>query len=272
MVESAFLSAVASYVSGLSLTPPLTTVGVEEQSLPAALPAVILSLEEAQRPRVGLGDSSAVVTGALAWTASIDLDDPYLPEDDSFSLLSPDRTRLTLPHGGLVRADGTEGALSSGDITVTVGGSPRLVVPEPPSGDDVAVDPAIGQLHFGSPLPTGQLVQVSYFLGQWERRVERLNGVLRLDLLATNASEVRTLSDAVVDALLGPGARQAVSRLVRMDLRSFGPIGLAEASPSTGRRRTARFAFEYERDVDRPESSGGVIQRIPIDSLIGVPG
>jgi hypothetical protein len=75
------------------------------------LPAVVLSLEQAMRPSVGLGDQGATIrNGALAWSAQIDLAEPYLPDDPAhtFSLVSGDRLQLTLPHGGLVHQDGAD--------------------------------------------------------------------------------------------------------------------------------------------------------------------
>ncbi len=270
-VESAFLSSVASFLSGLSLTPVPKSVGVAEPHEAAALPAVVLSLEESSRPRIGLGDHGAVITGgALPWVARIDLANPRLPEDASFSLLSPDRLRLTLPHGGLVRADGSEGALGPDDLDVTVAGVEQTVVAANPGPGQVAADAAVGLLTFGEALPPTGTVETAYFLGQWERRVERLGGVLRVDICAGSAADAGQLSDAVLDALLGPGARTAVARLISLQLRSLGSVGVPEEG-STARRRTARLGFEFERDVDRPESSGGVIRQIPVVANVGVP-
>ncbi|WP_164018126.1 hypothetical protein [Pyxidicoccus trucidator] len=272
-VESAFLASVASYLSGLGLSPTPKSVGVAEPAETADLPCVVLSLEESSRPRIGLGDHGSVITGgALPWTARIDLANPRLPEDPSFSLLSEDRLRLTLPHGGLVQAEGGEGPLGPADLTVTVGVSPRTVVAGAPGASEVSADPTVGLLTFGAPLPETGLVVVTYFLGQWERRVERLNGVLRVDTCAGTAPAAVQLSDAVVEALLGPAARSAVARLSSIQLRSLGSVGVPEVAAPQARRRTARLGFEFERDVDRPESSGGVIRQIPVVAEVGLPG
>lgn len=264
MVESAFLASVASYLSGLALTPEPKSVGVVEPAGATELPAVVLSLEESSRPRIGLGDMGSVITGALPWTARIDLANPRLPEDPSFSLLSEDRLRLTLPHGGLVRSDGSEGALGPSDLTVTVAGVAYTVVAGSPGAHQVSADPTVGVLTFGEPLDTSGMVEAAYFLGQWERRVERLQGVLRVDTCTGAGPQAVQLSDAVVEALLGPGARTAVARLLSIQLRSLGSVGVPGEAPLRARRRTARLGFEFERDVDRPESSGGVIRQIPL--------
>ncbi|QSQ26062.1 hypothetical protein JY651_14535 [Pyxidicoccus parkwayensis] len=270
-VESAFLASVASYLSGLTLSPAPKSVGAVEPAASSELPAVVLSLEESSRPRIGLGDTGSVITGALPWTARIDLNNPRLPEDPSFSLVSPDRLRLTLPHGGLVRSDGSEGALGPADLTVTVKGTPYTVVSGTPGANQVSADPAVGVLTFADPLDTSGLVVVTYFLGQWERRVERLNGVLRVDTCTGAGLDAVQLSDAVVEALLGPGARGAVARLISIQLRSLGSVGVPGEAPPQARRRTALLGFEFERDVDRPESSGGVIREIPVTANVGVP-
>src|SRR5690349_649151 len=108
-VETSFLSAVSAFLSGLTGISPKPKVGTAEPVAVGDLPAVVLSLERSERPSVGLGDQGSVRTGALAWSAKIDLASPFLPDDPghTFSLLSPDRKQLTLPHGGLVRQDGT---------------------------------------------------------------------------------------------------------------------------------------------------------------------
>jgi hypothetical protein len=63
-----------------------------------------------------------------------------------------------------------------------------------------------------------------------------------------------------------------VPRLIAISLQSFSSIGLPEAGSANARRRQARLDFQYERDVDKPESSGGVIQQIPITANVGLPG
>ncbi|MFP2929502.1 hypothetical protein ACLESO_30745 [Pyxidicoccus sp. 3LG] len=270
-VESAFLSAVASYLSGLGLTPTPNSVGVAEPAVTEDLPAVVLSLDESSRPRIGLGDTGALITGALPATSRIDLANPRLPGETD-SLLSEDRTRLILHHGGQVRADGSEGTLGPADLTVTVADEARTVVTGPPGPGQVRADPTTGVLTFGAPLPETGMVVASYFLGQWERRVERLTGVLRVDTCAGAVPAAVQLSDAVVEALLAPGARQAVARLISIQLRSLGSVGVPEVAAPSARRRTARLGFEFERDVDQPESSGGVIRQIPVAAIVGVPG
>jgi hypothetical protein len=205
-----------------------------------------------------VGERSSLVVGALRWQATVDLANPVLPEDPSFRLLDPARKVLVLPHGGLVRADGSEGPLGAADLTVTLNGGPRAA----------AADPAVGKLTFVTALPATGTVQASYFVGQWERRVERLSGVLRVDACGKTAADAAALSDAALDALQGERVRRGVRRLLSFGVAGVSSIGAAEQGTSV-RRRVLRFAFVYEHDVDRPDSSGGVIRGIPITAHLG---
>ena len=272
-VEISFLSKLITYLDGLPITPD-PKVSVAEPVAAADLPAGVLSLEQAARPSVGLGDRGSVISrGALPWSASIDLAQPFLPDDPghTFSLVSGDRLKLTLPHGGLVHSDGsTEGPLTGADLTVTVAGVVRPVVSGTPTGMQVQPDPLTGVLTFATALPTSGMAEVTYFLGQWERRVERLNGVLRVDVLAANPADAQAVADAVLNALLAPAARQGVPRLQAISLQSLGSIGPVEAAAANGRRRQALLKFQFENDVDQPESAGGVIQQIPVTANVGV--
>jgi hypothetical protein len=240
------------------------------------LPALVLSLEQALRPSVGLGDQGATIrNGALAWSADIDLASPYLPDDPNhtFSLVSGDRLKLTLPHGGLVHHDGTtDTPLTGADLAVTVAGANRPVVSTAPTGLQVQPDPLTGILTFATALPPGGTVHATYFLGQWERRVERLNGVLRMDVVAANVADAQAVADGVLDALLDPAAKQGIPRLMAITLQSLTSIGPPETAAANGRRRQARLEFKFEHDVDRPESAGGVIQQIPLTANVGLVG
>jgi hypothetical protein len=274
-VETSFLAAVKAFLDGLTLSPQ-PKVGTAEPVAALDLPAVVLSLEQALRPAVGLGDQGATIrNGALAWSADIDLASPYLPDDPghTFSLVSGDRLKLTLPHGGLVHRDGTtDTPLTGTDLTVDVAGTDRPVVSGAPAGLQVQPDPLTGILTFATALPGTGLVNAAYFLGQWERRVERLDGVLRLDVLAGNPADAQSVADGVLDALLDPAAKQELPRLLAIALRSLTSTGPPESAAANGRRRQARLEFKFERNVDRPESAGGVIQQIPLTANVGLAG
>jgi hypothetical protein len=272
VAETFFLSSLATYLGGAGLTPAPAQIGGAEPSKPNELPAIVLSLESTARVNPGVGQRAQLITdGILPWSASIDLENPVLPEEPTFRLLDPTRRQLILPHGGLVRADGSDpgtSPLAPADITVKVGNAQRTVVSGDPGPNEVRADGRIGLLTFGAALPATGTVTVNYLLGQWEQRVDRIAGVLRVDACTDNADDTLALSDAVVDALLAPAAQQRVQRLVALTPVSLGSIGLPETAPKV-RRRTLRMSFTFEQEINRPDSSGGIIARIPVTSRLG---
>lgn len=258
MAERAFLAAVQAHLAGAGLVPAPVLVGPAEPEKATELPALVLSLERAERAGGGVGERVAPVTGALRWQAAVDLANPVLADDPSTVLLDAARKTLVLPHGGLVREDGTEGPLGPGDLVVTVNGNPRVFTS----------DPAVGTLRFATALPATGTVAARYFVGRWERRVERLAGVLRVDACGRTGAEAAALSDAALDALSGERARRGVKRLPSWSVAGVSSIGAAEPGTKL-RRRVLRFTFVFENEVDRPESSGGVIRSIPITAHLG---
>jgi len=271
MAESEFLNAIVNYLkTGAGLSPAPALVDIAEPVKATDLPAIVLSLDTVQRLGSGLGERSALITdGALPWTATIDLANPILLEEPTFVLLSPDRRQLILPHGGLRRADGGEGPLGPADLSVTVGDTAYTVVNTDPDTNEVRADPTVGLLTFGNPLPAAGKVVANYVLGQWERRVTELTGVLHVDVRDVAAEAVAQLSAAVVTALM-QAPQVAIKGLRRIAVTELSSIGLADALRAKSRGRTALFDFQYEHEVNRPDSSGGIIRRIPITSRLGV--
>lgn len=269
MAETAFLAALAVFLRDQAgLLPAPAGVGVADPVQNNDLPALVLALEKVQRQHPGLGERSELVShGALLWQATIDLANPVLPEEPSFVLLSADRLSLILPHGGLRQLDGGEGPLGPADLSVSVAGSPRTVVAGAPGPGQVQADAQIGLLRFGTPLPALGRVVVNYVLGQWERHVTPISGVLRLDVWAADGSSCATLSDAAINALLAaPDA--ALAQLHKLVLTDLSSVSFPDPNRARARGRTARFGFVYEHVVNRPDSSGGVIRRIPINSQL----
>ncbi|MDQ2948836.1 MAG: hypothetical protein M3Y27_23320 [Acidobacteriota bacterium] len=263
MVEIAFLDVILQYLTtGAALAPAPATIGIAEPTTQADVPAVVLSLESIGHPANGLGERSVVMTGALVWTASIDLTNPVLPQEPGFRLLSDDRLTLILPHGGLVRADGTEGALGPTDISVKVGGVSRPAVNVPPVGNQVRPDPLVGQLLFGTALPPAGIVEARYNIGQWEQRVSRATGALRLAVRASDITTVKNLSNSVMLALQEP--LTPIPGLRALRLTSLASISAAEQVLPNSFGRTLIYSFEFEQEINRPESSGGIIRRIPV--------
>jgi hypothetical protein len=272
MAETFFLSSLAAYLDGAGLAPTPAAIGVAEPAQASDLPAIVLSLESTARANPGIGGRAQLITdGVLPWQARIDLANPFLPDEPDFSLVDATRRLLILPHGGLVRQDGSDPGdepLEPADITVTVDGGARTVVSGAPGPLEVRADGGTGTLTFGAALPASGVVVASYVLGQWEQRLERIAGTLRMDACAADADAAGSLSDAAMAALLDPSAARQVRRLIAISPLSLGTIGLPEPAPAL-RRRTARFAFTFEQEVNRPDSSGGIIRRLPVTARMG---
>lgn len=264
--ETAFLDALANRLASAGLQPAPALVGSALPVAAAELPALVLSLDALRRQGAGLGERASLVTGALPVTARIDLANPVLPDEPSFNLLSADRLRLVLPHGGWVKDDGSEGMLSPIDLQVSVAGAPRTVVNAAPLADQVRPDAAIGTLLFGAALPAAGLVLATYRVGQWERRVQPIAGVLHIDVRAANGADVASLSAALLDALDSDSGRP--SGLRKLAPLAVGAVALGDAAMAGSRGQALRFAFEYEHIIDRPDSSGGVIRQVPITSRL----
>lgn len=201
MIEQDCLNAMRSFLATeLAATP--ANFGSAEPTSTADLPAVTMSLERVQRLGSGLGERTTTIThGALPCTASINLANPFLPEDPTFPLLNASRLQLILPHGGLVGADAVSHPLGPTDLSVTVAGTPRTVVNAAPAADQVRSDPQVGLLTFGAPLPATGTVVARYFVGQWEQRIGRVAGALRLVVRADSTAATQTLSERILDAL-----------------------------------------------------------------------
>jgi len=272
VIVTEFLSVIANYLKNdAGLTPAPKTVGSADPLTPAELPAIVLSVSQIQQLGNGLGERSQVITdGALPWKAAIDLANPTLPEEPSFRLLSPDRRELILTHGGLVRADGNQGPLAETDFSVSVAGASRKLVSGTPTTDQVRVDPQVGRLFFGSPLPATGSVVANYFLGQWEQRVSRMSGSLLALVRDTNPATVSDLSAAVVEALQVPRSK-ALEGLHGMQLITLGRIQPPDAAMANSRARELVLSFEFELQINRPESSGGIILRIPVEENLDAP-
>jgi hypothetical protein len=239
---------------------------------PGDLPSIVLSLDSTERKRAGLGDRSERMTGVLPVQVSIDLADPFLPDDQSFSLIDGTRQIVILPHGGLVRADGAEATtpLVPEDITVRIDGNAVTVVSGAPNAGEVQADPIEGTLRFGTALPVVGTLAVEYFLGQWERRIERIAGVLRVDTCAATATDASQLGDSTINRLLSSDAVGSIVQLVSISMTSLSsvdrrpPPAPPEDVGVAHFRRRALCAFEFQHLIDRADSSGGVIRSVPI--------
>jgi hypothetical protein len=260
--ETAFLDALAAH---LAARPALAgaRIGAAEPTAAGELPAVVLSLAEVHRLGAGLGERASLMTGALAVTSTIDLANPVLPEEPTFRLLSADRLTLVMPHGGWVKLDGSNLPLDAADLQVSVAGAARTVVNAAPGANEVRPDAPVGTLRFGTALPLAGDVVATYRIGQWERRLTPIAGVLHVDIRAGAAADVQALAGALIDAL-DPELGTLPAGLRRIALSRVSSIAAPDVAFASARGRGLDFAFEYEHAIDRPDSSGGVIARIPV--------
>jgi hypothetical protein len=278
MAELAFLAAVREFLAATPLVPAVAAnrIGTLEPMAPGDLPSIVLSLDSTERKRVGLGERSELMTGALPVHSSIDLANPFLPDDPDFSLIDATRRIVILPHGGLVRTDGAEATtpLAPEDISVRVDGTAVTVVTGTPNAGEVHADPIEGTLRFGTALGAAGTLAIEYFLGQWERRVERIAGVLRVDTCAASAADASQLGDSTVTRLLSSDAIASIVKLITISLTSLSSVDRRSppAPPENVGvahfRRRALCAFEFQHIVDRADSSGGVIRGIPLVSRL----
>lgn len=265
MPETAFLDALANFLQGSAgLVPTPALVGIAVPVAVTELPALALALPSVERVSGGAGGAGEPVTGALPVEARIDLANPVLPGLEDFSLVSADRRELILPHGGLVRADGTEGPLGVPDIAVTLDSAPVPLAAAPPGNGQVSADALEGRLTFGTALPPTGTVVARYNVGLWERRTTMLAGELTLTAYAGAAADAGQLSVAATRALLASG----LPGLRKLVLVALGAIGAADAALAGARARQASFRFQYEHVVDDPASAGGIIRRIPLTTVL----
>lgn len=265
---AALTDALSAYLES-AISPAPALVGATYPTAADDLPAVVVSVSEVEQRLRGVGKLPAPSeVGALQVTTTVDLANPVATfPDATVLLLSIDRLTLTLPHGPLVAADGTT-TFGAGDPHVTVGATTFNVVSGAPGAGDVQPDPDLGVLHFGAALPaTGTLTAV-YFVGEWEVRTERYQGVLLVEAFATDADGVDALSRSIETALLDPSGA-SVAGLNQIDPTSWQAIAEAGVDRGHARGRALGFAFDYELVEPQIGAGGGLISTVSVNSTFG---
>jgi hypothetical protein len=228
----------------------------------AQLPAVTISARDVTTSLVGVGRlPRGTRRGALRVVATIDLADPVLELDgDRVPLLRDDRLVLTLPHGQLVRADGTDDTpLDADDLTVTGPDGAFTVVAAAPDAGDVRPDPVTGTLTFGAPLPAAGTLTASYHLGQWDVETTRYAGVVDLAVSATDAAgaaQVARQVAALLDVTAAPFGR--------LQPTAWGPITLPPGDDDSPRVQVLAFGFGFELESPSLPSGGGLIRTVEV--------
>ncbi len=239
-----------------------TTVGDVVPTGADQVPAVTLELDDVTSVLGGIGRiPRGTRTGALPVTTEVDLADPVLDlgGGETLRLVPADRLSVVLPHGPLVRADGSaDGTFSAADLTVT-DAAPWQVVAGPPSGRQVRPDPDAGMLRFGEALPATGTLHLEYRVGTWDSTVSRFQGVLRVRVTA-DADAVSALARQVADVLATPDPGMRLAPL------SWGAADRPAVSPLPTGARVQQLTFRVDAEVEQPllPTGGGVISDVAV--------
>ena len=266
---AALTDALAGYLK-TTLHPAPALVGATYPSVKGDLPAVVISCSSVLQQLRGIGRLPAESqTGALSVSTTVDLANPVATFPDAIvTLLSNDRRTLTLPHGPLVAADGTTTIFGSADLHVTLGATTFTVVDAAPAAGQVQPDPDFGVLHFGAALPGTGTLKASYFVGVWEVLAERYQGELLVEMFATDAAGVDSLSRSVEQALLTPTGAPPQG-FNRIDPSAWAAIEEAGKDRAAARSRALGFTFDYDLVEPNLAASGGLIGTVSVNSTFG---
>jgi hypothetical protein len=249
---------------------PAVNVGDTAPDQPAGLPAATLGVREVTERLVGVGRiPRGTRTGALRLSAEIDLADPVLDlgGGETLPLLDAERRVLTLPHGPLVRADGTTDLPFTADDVGADDGTPFPVsTAQNPTGRRFRPDPDEGTFRFGQPLADTGTLRVTYHVGQWDVLVSRYQGLLDVDLAAADtpglAGLTRDVEAALDEAGRAPGAgtRVAPRERAAATTTALGP------QPDAAVARTRRLVYRFDAEIEQPllTTGGGVIARVAV--------
>jgi hypothetical protein len=266
MSLGAVIDTIGTFLQNTATPRPVLSGGVA----PTAgdeLPAVTLTLSDATRVLTGVGRIPRPPrTGALRVATAVDLADPVIrfPGEPPVSLLSGGRTVLQLPHAPLVTADGSPiAALGPADLQASVGATTFTVVTAPPAATDVRPDGQTGILTFGAALPPTGTLSLAYFIGQWDVRSARYQGVLGVEVYADSSAAVSDLSQSVDQALLAEPLGSAAG-LRQIAPRSWGSV-VAASGPTPGTRtRSMRYQIDIEIEEPIVPTGGGLIARVRV--------
>lgn len=271
MPLSSVVTLVAERLAAAAI-PELPPVDELAPAAPADLPRITVSVLDATSALRSLGEvPGPPQTGALRVDTRVDLADPvlHLP-DEQVTLLSADRRVLQIPHGGVVRADGSdEPPFGPGDLLVRRGATTFTPVHAPPTAGQVQLDIAAGTLTFPDPLPGTGTVELGYFVGLWEVRVERFAATMLVDVAHTVPADHADLTAAVEDALARPQWPRGSA------MRSIEPTALSASTQIPGLPDARTRRLSYRVDVERIEpvitTSGGPIRLVDVPVRLEVP-
>ena len=176
---------------------------------------------------------------------------------------------LQVPHGPLVRADGTgDPPFDAADFQILLDATPVTLVSGVPGPGEANLDPATGSLTFGSALPSDQILNLTYFVGAWEVRAERLQGGLKVELFADDAAELDSLTTAVSEALRRQPALAGVEGLQNIMPTAWGPALPPNDDLARARSRALGYWFDFEHAQPLLQGGGGVIAVVHVDNFV----
>jgi hypothetical protein len=225
------------------------------------LPAVTLGIDAVTSRLGGVGRTPrGTHQGALPVTLEIDLASPVLDLGGGETLLvvPVDRRSLVLPHGPLVRSDGTaDDPFTSADLTVH-DSSDWAIVATTPVGKQVRPDVDAGVLRLGQPLPATGTLRVDYVIGLWDSVVSRFQGRLAV-LVTADRVDLGALTRQVADALAVPDPDMRLAPV------SWGPTArLSDDMPDEARSQELGYLFDAEVEQPLLASGGGVIADVAV--------
>jgi hypothetical protein len=227
-----------------------------------ALPAVTLAITDVTNRIAGIGRvPRGTRTGALEVSLAVDLADPVLDlgGGETLLLVPTDRRSLVLPHGPLVRADGTPDEPFTGTDLKVRDTSDWAVVAVAPTGKKVRPDVDAGLLRFGQALPASGTLRVTYFIGLWDTIVSRFQG--RLDVRVTaKRADLHALTRKVADVLSAP------DEAIRLAPLAWGSTTRAPLDALPDEARSQQLAYHFDAEVEQAllTSGGGVIADVAV--------
>lgn len=233
----------------------------------ADLPAVVIAVEDATRPSIGIGGiPDGPQRGALVVSHDIDLATPTLASGrETIDLLDADRLVLVVPNGPLVTAAGSEGPpFGAADVTVVGPGAPWTLTNNDPNGSEFRVDPDSGTIEFGTPLAAAGTLIVTTHVGVWDVTTIRYRGILAIDVIADGtdaAGHARSVADRLTSLPVG------FTELTPTAWGTAEPFTTEPTAPAPDSlRRRLAYSFVYDRIIPVVPTSGGVIRTVDTTS------